>query len=338
MGQVYVNLFTPQCCAPSKDEGPLGIIKTKIINTHWADAVIKQNMVGIRMIHATDPEVINTPIDEHGCVAIHIAVKHKNRDLLIYLLTHNANVNRKGGLDANTALHEAVLMKDTVATKWLFTYNANPDLINRYRKRPFDLCDRDFKREYMKAKISKKKYKYNRKNVFEQHSSQKSHSPITVGGISIDKTQSLQDWFKKTNEDRMRYKLKKEEIEKREMPITIFGNNVGIDIDEIALILQKIPTKQRLWNSWVNNENILVIHTKNDVYKIVFGLCWVSLKKKYGINAKKPCSLYIKQVTRNLCVQYLPHDNGRLNLTRDDFIENFHSYLYKLHDQMVDEQ
>merc|ERR1712154_114173 len=102
-------------------------------------------MAGIKMLHSTDPDLISEPIDGYGSRAIHFAVRERNHELLRYLLENGADVNIKGGKDANTALHEAVLMRDSISTKWLFAFNANNESINRKRRRPFEICHRRFK-------------------------------------------------------------------------------------------------------------------------------------------------------------------------------------------------
>eukprot|EP01084_Bolivina_argentea_P110094 196644_1 len=105
MGSTCVNGFC-DCC--EKDRRPLGIVKTTVDYKDWADATLKLNISGIKMLHATDPDLIDEAVDEYGTRAIHVAVKTKNHALLKYLLQNGADVNIKGGKDANTALHEAV--------------------------------------------------------------------------------------------------------------------------------------------------------------------------------------------------------------------------------------
>eukprot|EP01084_Bolivina_argentea_P103715 185743_1 len=309
---------------------------TSVPSTDWADAVSKLNVTGIKVLHASNAELIDYPTDEYGSRAIHMVIKHKHYSLLRYLLEHDADINVKGGKNGNTPLHEAVLIEDNISMKWLFAFNANPELTNRLRKKPFDICSRHFKKNYIRAKLSSDKYRSgtnNRNKIFGSQSS----SPITVAGVSIEKTHS-HNFIKNTNDERIYYKIKKEEIKNRKAPITAFGAVVGIDLDEIGLTLQKVPTKHRLWNVWIH-EHVSTVNTQNDVYKILCGLTWICLKKKHATKATKPPAKYMKQVTKTLWLRYLPRDcRAKPNLTKHDFVQNFHSYLYQLHDQMLSKQ
>merc|ERR1712228_1893 len=117
-------------------------------------------MGGIKMLHQEDPDLVNEPVDEYNGQALHYAVKHKNEKLLVYVLETGANINTQAGLKCNSALHEAVSLKDWESVKILFGHGINDELINIDGKRAIDLLQtKKCKREYTKAKQYKKNIK-----------------------------------------------------------------------------------------------------------------------------------------------------------------------------------
>ena len=68
------------CCNSEKQKH---IIDTEVRNPDWADACTTNKLVGIRMLHAQDPDLINQPVDTEGYKAIHLAVQNKNSEMLV---------------------------------------------------------------------------------------------------------------------------------------------------------------------------------------------------------------------------------------------------------------
>eukprot|EP01084_Bolivina_argentea_P086925 157068_1 len=149
------------CCGGDNKRRQQNTESAKHINPDWANAVSTQNMTGIKILHHTDPDLVNDPVDEKQYSALHYAVRNKNPDLIDYLLTNGANVNIQGGPDGNTALHEATLQGDSQTIKQLFSYGIDDALKNWNNKTAFNLCNRKHKREFTKAK------QYREKNLKE---------------------------------------------------------------------------------------------------------------------------------------------------------------------------
>ena len=57
-----------------------------------------------------------------------------------YLLKNGANINIQGGIDYNSALHEAVLVQDPKIIETLFKFTNYDRLQNIHRKMAGDLC------------------------------------------------------------------------------------------------------------------------------------------------------------------------------------------------------
>ena len=225
------------CCSSEKQKF---VIDTEVRNPDWADACNTNKLVGIRMLHAQDPDLINEPVDSQGHKAIHLAIQNKNSEMLQYLLKNGVNINAKGGKQRNTALHEAALQKDMKAVRHLFSFGIDDTITNINGKRAIDLCPKSLRREFTKAKTYRNKY---RRHLAEMAHSRTSTNDITVAGMSLNRTPKAQitKYVKATDHALNFYRDKKKEIEEREMAQTEFGEKVGCDVDEIAMTLQKVP-------------------------------------------------------------------------------------------------
>merc|ERR1712228_417966 len=131
-------------------------------------------------------------------------------------------------------------------------------------------------------------------------------------------------------DDKVLYKNKKYEIEHRDNPITEFGKKSGVDIDEIALMLQGTEDIDDLWFKLTNNKS--VITKKTEIYKLLYALTEMTLKE--GAKNKKPPTNLIKSLM-SLIWKKLPKKNGKCSLELTMFITQFHRILYQIHDEVL---
>ena len=316
------------CCSSS---GHRYVIDTDVKNPDWADACNTNKLVGIRMLHAQDPDLINEPVDDTGHKAIHLSIQNKNSEMLQYVLKNGANINARGGKYGNTALHEAVILRDMKAVRHLFSFGIDDTITNIHGKRAIDLCPKSLRREFTKAKTYRNKY---RQQLNEMQHTRKVTNDITIAGMSLKtNTKEIKKYVKDTNHELNFYRNKKKEIEEREMPQTTFGDDVGCDVDEIAMTLQRVPNPAKLWQKWAKKQSLT---RQTEIYKILYGLTVLTLKKK-NPRSRKPPSQPLKLLTSRFCKQ-LPKNKGKRTLTRQHFTKGCHNLLYQLHEEMVNEE
>eukprot|EP01084_Bolivina_argentea_P309864 536022_1 len=227
-------------------------------------------MAAIRILHCDDPDVVNEPIDEYGTVALLYAVKTKNGPLLQYLLNNGANINAQGGPNYNSALHEATIIENFTAIKKLYSYGINDQLKNNQNRTAPELCNKKFKREFTKAKQFKAKHKqqYLTRGAVEA----KRHSSVMLAGMNLNDMNelSIRRYVKETDHAQNWYRRKQEEIANRDMAVTEFGDVCGIEIDEIAMTLQKIPDLGRVWTKLAKRSKC--VSKQTEIYKILYTL------------------------------------------------------------------
>lgn len=322
------------CCCSKSEYRPIPI-QTEVTNQDWADAVSKNNITGIKILHHGDPDLVNEPVDKHGAMALHYAIRNKNEQLLEYLLNNGANINAQGGPDYNSGLHEAILVQDFTAVRQLFSYGINDTLRNSKGQQAVDLCNKKFKREFTKAKQFRTKHKdmYLQRNADQK----KNRSSVMLAGMDLNDTneQTIRRYVKETDHQQNFYRRKKEEIENRDMAITTFGDDTGIECDEIAMTLQKIPDLAKVWQK-LTKRNTTSITKQTEIYKILYSLTVMSLRKK-NPRAKKPPADAIKKLTTLLCKK-LPKKKGKTTLEKELFVKDFYSYFYQLHDELVEKE
>jgi len=281
-------------------------------------------------LHAENPDLINEAVDNEGHRAIHLSVQNKNGELLLYLLNNGVNINAVGGKHGNTALHEAALISDMKAVRHLFSYGIDDSIMNLDGKRAIDLCPKSLKREFTKAKQFRNKH---RDNINKTLHSRKS-TDIIIAGMSLkNSTEKIKKFVHQQDDELNFYKNKKREIEDRDMSITSFGEQCGCDIDEIAMTLQKVPDPGKLWMKWAK---MPALTRQTEIYKILYGLTVLTLKKK-NPRSKKPPGHPIKLLTSRLC-RKLPKKEGKTTLTKEYFIKHCHNILYTLHEEMVNDE
>eukprot|EP01084_Bolivina_argentea_P258278 435381_1 len=320
----------PNCCGATEYRK---IINTEVKNQDWADAVSKNNLIGIKYLHHDDPGLVNEPVDEYGGMAIHYAIKNKNEKLLEYLLNNGANVNVQGGPNYNSPLHEATLLQDFTAIRKLFSYGINDQLKNNHGKMAINLCNKKLKREFAKSKKFRKKHKafYLQRNAEESKS-----NGVMLAGMDLNDTNesTIRKYVKETDHAQNFYRRKKEEIDNRDMAVTTFGDETGVDCDEIAYILYKIPDLGKVWQKLAKRNTSITKQT--EIYKILYSLTVMTLRKK-NPRSKKPPVQPIKRITALLCKQ-LPKNKGKTTLEKEFFVKEFHTVLFKLHDELVEQE
>ena len=268
-------------------------------------------------------------------MALHYAVKNKNDQLLEYLLNNGANVNAQGGSDYNSALHEATLMQDWQAVRKLFSYGINDQLRNAHGKLAIDLCIKKYKREFTKAKQFSKKHKdkYLAKHA---NSMRKHQSAVMLAGMDLNDTneKTIRRYVKETDHAQNFYRRKEEEIRDREMALTTFGEDCGIECDEIAMTIRNMDL-QKIWSK-LTKRNANAVTKQTEIYKILYGLTVLALKKK-NPRSKKPPADAVKKLT-TLLVKKLPKKKGKATLEKDTFCKSFYTYLFQLHDELVQKE
>eukprot|EP01083_Nonionella_stella_P037281 101621_1 len=301
-------------------------------NPDWSDAVTNLKLGGVRMLHAENPDLINEPVDKFGHNAIHIAVQKQNDDLLEYLCNNGVNINAKGGDNLNTALHEAILKHDMKMVRTLFAYGIDASIPNKKNQRAIDLCPAPFKRTFLKAKQFKHKHREQLRTI-GKHRTQTSE--IKIAGMSLEHTATgvLNSYLKTTDHQHNFYRKKQREIEERDLALTAFGEDVGCEVDEIAMTLQKEGDPGRLWVKWAKKPELT---KQTEIYKVFYGLTVMTLRKK-NPRSKKPPAASIKTLTTRMC-KLLPRKKGRITLQKEYFVKHCHTMLYNLHDSMVHEE
>eukprot|EP01084_Bolivina_argentea_P267508 454095_1 len=297
------------------------VMNTEVIRMDWSSAVINNSIVGIKVLHQNDFYLINQPVDKYGCTAIHYAVRNKNQQILLYLLQdgHGADINVQGGPNYNSALHEAALINDFNSITILYRYNIKEQLKNNDNKTAIQLCIDP--REFIKAK----------EFALSENNSDPRRSTVLFHGKKLRQTHKhiIRKILKETNDVQV-VTIHKQEIEHREEHITMFGEECGVEVDEVAMVLIDNNPK-KIWNK-LNKSKRKCLTKQTDIYKILFGLTYCAIKKKK--HPHKPPIHAIKKLTTKLCKK-LPKKKGRPILEKEIFVEKFHTYLFELHDDMV---
>jgi len=144
-----------------------------------------------------------------------------------------------------------------------------------------------------------------------------------IGSVVVDKIQSVQ---------------------------TSFGRAIGCEVDEISqyiLVLRREDKLANIWNKWVNKEQIC---KSNELLKIMYGLTILTLKHKQNVNGllkknsiciQPPPTQAMKRLTAKIYKRLPVHttEGKKLRLlTRQNFIQNLHTYLHDIHEEIVDKE
>lgn len=191
--------------------------------------------------------------------------------------------------------------------------------------------------------------------------------PSNLNGVKGYDNEKIEQ-TKKRNEEMFRQKYVEISSRNSAIHLTEFGQDIGCEIDEIAYCVQHLNINDKLsklWDKWVKKSKITKTH---DLLKIIYGITVLTLRNrqkqsKYSsttngdggdddTNSIKPPSEPIKRLTSKvykMLPRYKVESDGDKNqqekqkkrkhvLTRNDFINNFHTYLYHAHEQFLNEQ
>ena len=352
------------CGSNNLDRQP---IVYEVSNSDWADAVNSGNLAGVKMLHQSDPDVINEYVTLTGHLAIHVAVDKPDWDLFRYLLRYTSDINCQCGDTRNSLLHLAVMNKDLKIIQELFNCDIDDELINNECKTAEGLISETFfRRRYIKIKNS---HKY--KRHFSDDEGDKTANLIrptsnletSIGGLFISNLSNhelkkvIQDSLEEKETANTNLKLSPNICNGTKIAkyMTSFGQDIGCEVDEIAFFVRQFNINrklQKLWDKWVKKSKITKL---DDLFKLVYGLTVLTLRNKekqngegqFTENSMKPKSEPIKHLTALVYTKFLPKykpntssktKKKRKVLTRQDFMNNFHTYLYNAHDLMVTQE
>lgn len=315
-----------------------------VINTRlksaWKDAIVANDMISIEFLHSNDPDIINEAIDNNGSRAIHFAIKTKNCKLLEYILENGGDINIRGGECNNSPLHEAVIIEDLFAVRYLFSLSVADDIRNMNDKTPFQICSKNFRRRYCKAKrFSSEKYSSKYKQFSLKTIEERSPHKMYFAGMELsDSSLKLRENERGVDLEQEKYCEQKSENEKLDGIKTNFGNIVGIDVNEIAVALEKIHSKGEC-NIWQNLAGkTYVLKRQIEIFKILYTLVLSLLRRKHK-KVQKPDRECIRNLTIRMCEKLSKIKNdGEIHLTREIFVNRFHVFLYEIYDDMIGEE
>jgi len=352
-------------------ETPGIVVQTEIENEDWATAVTQHQSAAVQMLHHQDAKLVNLPVDTTNGMAIHYAVttipssdsKKALRDesMLEYLLENGANVNAQGGELFNSALHYAVIEivkmyekkehNERIEPLWqcvrlLYRFGIKENLRNNENKTALDIIDVTFGDEKLLKTFKQRKYAGNehgntqKSNHTPVHSNSRNDSKekpsgVLIGGMDLDDKANdliIKKYIKDTSAATKVMKKKMENISKRTIPQTEFGEHCGVDPDEIAVEMQKIPDLGKVWHKCTKGHDTMEVHRQTDIYKILYSLTVMVLRKK-NPTAKKPPQEAVKKLTVKISAK-LPAIKGKHVLEKRYFVEEFYRLLYILHDEL----
>eukprot|EP01084_Bolivina_argentea_P053723 98585_1 len=103
------------------------------------------------------------------------------------------------------------------------------------------------------------------------------YDTVMFHGANLDQVnnQQIKRILKESDDVQMFFKTKRQEIKTREIAITDWGDECGVEIDEIAMVLiDENPTK--IWNKLTKKKKCLSKQT--DIFKLLFGMTANALK------------------------------------------------------------
>ena len=190
------------------------------------------------------------------------------------------------------------------------------------------MCSTQFKREYIKAKERGRaigdKLKMNEKC---QHFDRLSMDYLTVNnGYNLEEN-GLNGKYRKKG----KY-------------ITKFAKEIGVDIDEMALYLER-NMGDGLWEKLTNNKDVL--RKEKSVQKLLNEICVKTIKDKrmkqngykngidFDYDEEKPRREAIQQLNFRIVNLLRENNEDKIRLDKDEFENNFCDYLYEIHQQIV---
>ena len=335
----------------------VNVVRAITLITDWANAVNKLNIPGIKMLHQQDPDVINSCVTERGDIAIHIAIKRKHYELFRFLLEYGGDINALRGEDGNSCLHLAVINRDLKVIQALFSNDVDDSLINKNMKTASDLItDKHFRRQFMRTK-NNNRYQDRHVSISMHSSGGSTLSMVRETSLSEISVENADDGLNGLGEgDGSNESGRWTTLGILQHHETSFGSQVGCEVREIAHYLQELAVNDKsskVWDKWIKKEHITKPH---DLVKIVYGLTVLTLrngqnKEKQSQRVKPPSQPIARLTSRmykmlpvvltsttTLPTELHPDRRKRRILTKDNFMLNFHTYLYRAHEEMVHEQ
>jgi len=352
-------LFGPD--SPCGSHEPI-IVNTEVKREEWAEAVTKNKFAGVRMLHDADydPNLINQPVDGTNGVALHYAVINKNDEMLKYLLKHGADVKVQGGAMYQSALHYAAEGQNWKAVELLIRHDDDQkleELKNNDRKTAVELIYGDIppEKEKKRAKVLKdwnrahKKGTVSReKGLSDDDLDEKEPEPVMVAQMKIfldhdpkakkrpkgeTPKATIRMYVKENNQATKLMKAKNDAISQREVAVTRFGEDTGIDPDEIAVVIQGLPDLEKVWQKCTKGADTQEVYKQTEIYKILYSLTVLTLRKK-STKSRKPPPEAVKKLTIKFS-RMLPKKKGRHVLDKQYFCTEFYRTLYELHEELV---
>jgi len=169
--------------------------------------------------------------------------------------------------------------------KILIQAGADLEIRNKSNKLYKDLCNNNVKREFTKTKIERLR-KTPLQFTAGGRSPQDAIDDIKLGGVDINSmnNKQLREINKLTQQETdasKKQREKKEEIEKRiskQIVLTTFGKQIGCEVDEIGLFIEKQTNKESLWAKITKDQNIETITKQKELYKMMIYLTTLTLK------------------------------------------------------------
>ena len=232
----------------------------------WINAITSDSLIGAQYVYNDDPNVINTIVDRiNGEIALHIAVRNRNIEMIEFLCNNNIDINYKSKKIGQTALHIAAMNNDIQIIRLLLSYGASVDIKRKDGKIARDLCNRNVRREF---NITRRRQlsPSNKTTCTTTHDNNNNNN--NNNNININKRMII-----KTNE-----------IESRKDFLTTFGKKCGCEVDEIALLLDKLSEQEK-------NELWTKIFKKKDSCEKVTGVKKLMVCMTSIVNKKKHISI-----------------------------------------------
>ena len=304
----------------------------------------RNNLAGIKILHKYNTDIIDFAIDELGTTAIHHVVKERQLPAMHFLLNNGVNVNVRGGLWLNTPLHEAVMNKDWHMARELFQHGADEKMTNRDGKTPLDFVQNGQERRmFVKAK---------------QRGVQQRESARTEQDSANEAMRVVDGYIRRVQRvlpcdtnvyytvpelvNRICFEFyfecfdhKRREIRAREIHLTSFGDECGVEVDQIAMTLYDGSAHlENMWSKIAAGDREVTKRTK--MYKLLYALTVVTKRKKAPWSGKPPVE-QIKKLT-TMVYKKLPKKRAKRVLSKEYFLEHLSGILLALHDELVQKE
>ena len=272
----------------------------------WAELIYNDKLVGVEALHSQNMDIINEAIDAHNICAIHVVIQNQQYDILDYFLSQNFDINVQDTKYGNTALHLAAQNGDTNAIQKLFSYDGIDDGIRNYEgKDAAHVCSETFKRNYIKTKQR---------------------------GIAMAIANRRRREQKKRKQNGFCY------VHTATIQNEMDGVETGIDIDEIAMFLEKSSNIESICNKVDSGKG--EITKEKEIEKVIFAVCKLAARDKEKTQNgedsydQAPSKSAVRELSGSIC-NILRDNNGEIHINKNDFYLNLHTFLYSIHKTII---